>query len=82
MDLRLDMFQLDSLVVSNLTMSFASSFVEFFISIGLTLGRVVLVEVTKKVILPKSYNSRPDLMSDSQIGTANAIYVYTFFAIS
>ena len=51
MDLRLDMFRLDFLVVSNLIISFGSSFVELFlILIGLTLGRVVLVEVTKKVI--------------------------------
>ena len=53
MVLRPDMFQRDFLVVSNLTIPFAFSFVDFFISIGLTLGRVVLVEVTKKVIPPK-----------------------------
>ena len=51
-------------------------------SLGLTLGRVVLVEVTKKVMLYIVFKQfQANLMSYSQIGTVNSIYIYTLLAI-
>ena len=73
------MFRLDSSVVSTYQFLLFPC-VEIF-SLGLTLGRVVLVEVTKKVMLYIVINNSMNLMSYSQIGTVNSIYIYTLLAI-
>ena len=59
MDIRLATYQLGSLVVSTLINPFSVLVLTCFFKLGLTLGRVVMVEVTKKVntsygILPES----------------------------
>ena len=74
------MFRLDSSVVSTYQFLLFPC-VEMF-SLGLTLGRVVLVEVTKKVMLYIVFKQfQANLMSYSQIGTVNSIYIYTLLAI-
>ena len=80
--LRPAMFLLDFSVVNTYIIPLFPC-VELFFSLGLTLGRVVLVEVTKKVIF-KSYlkiRDRSNMVSFLQIGTVNSIYVYTLLAI-
>lgn len=53
-----------------------------FFQSGLTLGRVVMVEVTKKVIISLSYSTIPgESKTEPQIGAVNAVYSYTLVAI-
>ena len=84
-DLHPATFQQDSLVVSVLLYIPLFSCVGtcFFLLLGLTLGRVVLIEVTKKVIVIN--NSIPQVGSNEpinlQIGAVKSIYVYSFLAI-
>ena len=79
--LRLATFQLGSLAVSTLVSSlFLVS--NIFFKLGLTLGRVVMVEVTKKVNTSYQVQQfQANTMTESQMGAVNAIYSYTLVAI-
>ena len=70
------MFQLDSMVVSIQPLHFLVLNISLK---GLTLGRVILVEVTKRV---KHLHLYPrNLIAGAQVGTIYAIYIYTLLAI-
>jgi hypothetical protein len=82
--LRLATFQLGSLVVSTFVIPlFSCASVEhIFLKLGLTLGRVVMVEVTRKVNTSyRIQQFQANLMTESQMGAVNAIYSYTLVAI-